>query len=216
MINITRTKTLIAVGILSCFLSACANQNYSKAQKGAATGAVVGALAGKGTGDNDKNRYLWGAVVGALAGGAIGNYMDNQEDELRDELADTGIEVYREGDNLRLVMPSNITFDSGESSLNPRLFPVLADVSKVLNQYDKTSLQIVGHTDNTGSAQYNQQLALARASKVKGYLNQQGVDSRRMTVDSQGEFSPVSSNDTAAGREQNRRVELSIVPITDS
>jgi outer membrane protein OmpA-like peptidoglycan-associated protein len=208
-------KTLISISIAGLFLTGCANQNYSNTQKGAAAGAVVGALAGKATGDNDKSRYAWGAVVGALAGGAIGTYMDRQEEDLREELADTDIEVYREGDNLRLVMPSNITFDSGESSLNPRLYPVLTDVSAVLNEYNKTSLRIVGHTDSTGAAEYNQQLSLARANQVKGFLNQQGVDNRRFIVEGQGEFSPVATNDTAQGREQNRRVELSIVPVTE-
>jgi outer membrane protein OmpA-like peptidoglycan-associated protein len=111
-------------------------------------------------------------------------------------------------------MPADITFDSGEANLNPKLYPLLTDVSMVLNRYEKTSLRIVGHTDNTGSADYNQQLALARAAKVKGFLNQQGVDSRRFIVEGQGEFSPVATNDTPDGREKNRRVELAIVPNT--
>nr|WP_136252613.1 OmpA family protein [Ningiella ruwaisensis] len=206
------TSVLVAAGSIS----GCANQNYSNTQKGAAIGTVVGAIAGKGTGDNDKSRYLWGGIVGGLAGAAIGNYMDKQEQQMREELSDTGVDVYREGDNLRLVMPANITFDTNKTTLDQSFYPVLEDVATVINEYEKTTLRIVGHTDSTGTAEYNKQLSLARAEKVKSVLNQYGVDDRRVVTSGQGEFDPIASNETAQGREQNRRVELMIVPLRET
>ena len=117
-------KLIVGVALSGLVLSGCASNsmgNASNTQKGAGIGAIVGALIGKGTGDNDKSRYVWGAAVGALAGSAIGNYMDRQEEEFREELADSGVEVYREGDVLRLYMPGSITFSSGNASVDSSL-----------------------------------------------------------------------------------------------
>lgn len=187
-------------------------ENMSNTQKGATIGAVTGALLGKGTGDHDKSRYAWGAAVGALAGGAIGSYMDKQEEEFRKELADSGIKVIREGDNIRLQLPSNVTFATGSATISQSFNPVLDDVARVLKKYEKTTMLIQGHTDSTGAAEYNQQLSLNRANAVRNHLVGSNVDSRRVTTEGYGESQPVADNDTKNGRQLNRRVELRILP----
>jgi len=205
-------KLMIVVAVASSLtIAGCANQ-MSNTQKGAAIGAVTGALLGKGTGDHDKSRYVWGAAVGALAGGAIGRYMDNQEQEFRDELAGSGIEVIRDGDNIRLQLPSNITFETGSASISGSFSPILTDVAKVLNKYEKTTMIVEGHTDSTGAADYNQQLSVNRATAVQSRLRSSGGYSRRLTEVGYGESMPFADNTTAAGRSENRRVELRIVP----
>lgn len=205
-------KFVLTMMMSSLVLAGCANM--SNTQKGAAIGAVTGALLGKGTGDNDKSRYVWGAAVGALAGGAIGSYMDKQEKEFREELADSGVKVIRDGDNLRLQLPSNITFATGSANISQSFSPVLNDVARVLQEYEKTTMLIEGHTDSTGSAEYNQQLSLNRAKAVRNHLVGNGVDSRRITTEGYGESMPVADNDTESGRQLNRRVELRIIPNT--
>lgn len=207
-------KTLIAgVVAMSVGIAGCAN-DPSNTQKGAALGAVVGALLGKATGDNDKSRYAWGAAVGAIAGGAIGNYMDRQEEALRKELADTGIEVVREGDNLKLVMPGDITFATDSASIASQFNPVLNDVATVVNEYEKTVLLIKGHTDDTGSEQYNQSLSERRAQSVKNLLTTYNVNPKRISTVGMGEYQPKVPNTSAQNRQQNRRVELEIQPLT--
>ncbi|KFZ32119.1 membrane protein [Pseudidiomarina salinarum] len=205
-------KLMVAVAISSALIAAGCTSQASNTQKGAAIGAIAGALIGKGTGDHDKSRYIWGAAVGALAGGAIGNYMDRQEQEFRDELAGSGIEVIREGDNIRLQMANNITFRTDSSSVNPSFEPVLSDVARVLQKYEKTTMIVEGHTDSTGTSEYNQQLSENRAAAVAAELMEDGVDRRRLTAIGYGESQPIASNDTAAGRQENRRVELRILP----
>ncbi|RUO73259.1 OmpA family protein [Idiomarina ramblicola] len=205
-------KLVLAMTMSSLALVGC--ENMSNTQKGASIGAVTGALLGKGTGDHDKSRYVWGAAVGALAGGAIGSYMDKQEEEFREELADSGVKVIRDGDNLRLQLPSNITFATGSANISQSFNPVLDDVARVLQKYEKTTMLIEGHTDSTGSAEYNQQLSLNRAKAVRNHLVGGGVDSRRVTTEGYGESMPVADNDTESGRQLNRRVELRIVPNT--
>lgn len=204
---------MIAVALSSLIISGCAS-NASNTQKGAGIGAVLGALAGKGTGDNDKKRYVWGAALGALAGGAIGSYMDKQEEEFRKELADSGVEVYREGDNIRLSIPGNITFGNDSAGIVTEFYPVLEDVSKVLNRYEKTKLSIEGHTDSVGEATYNNQLSMQRANSVANYLQGTNVDANRLQTIGMGESQPIANNDTVQGRQQNRRVELRVIPLT--
>ena len=205
-------KLVLTMMFSSLALVGC--ENMSNTQKGASIGAVTGAFLGKGTGDHDKSRYVWGAAVGALAGGAIGSYMDKQEEEFREELADSGVKVIRDGDNLRLQLPSNITFATGSANISQSFNPVLDDVARVLKKYEKTTMLIEGHTDSTGSAEYNQQLSLNRANAVRNNLVGNGVDSRRVTTEGYGESMPVADNDTESGRQLNRRVELRIVPNT--
>lgn len=205
-------KLALLTVMTSLVLVGC--ENMSNTQKGATIGAVTGALLGKGTGDHDKSRYVWGAAVGALAGGAIGSYMDKQEEEFREELADSGVKVIREGDNIRLQLPSNITFATGSATISQSFNPVLDDVARVLKKYEKTTMLIQGHTDSTGTAEYNQQLSLNRANAVRNHLVGNGVDTRRVTTEGYGESQPVADNDTESGRQLNRRVELRIVPNT--
>jgi len=192
-------------------ISGCASTNTGK---GAAIGAVIGALAGKATGDNHKSRYAWGAVVGAIAGSAIGSYMDKQEKELKQELAGSGVKVHRVGNDIYLEMPGDITFDTNSSRIYAQFYPVLQDVAKVLNKYEKTYLQVDGHTDSTGSSAYNQTLSESRAQSVKNYLVQQRVEQLRVGIQGYGEAQPVADNNTNAGRASNRRVELRIIPNT--
>ena len=210
-------KKTLAVSLIAASLTVagCAT-DPNNTQKGAAIGAVVGALLGKATGDNDKSRYAWGAAVGAIAGGAIGNYMDKQEEELRTELSDTGVQVVREGDNLRLIMPGDITFATDSASISPNFNPVLQDVAKIVNNYEKTVLMIKGHTDDTGSEQYNQSLSERRAGAVKNLLINYSVNPTRITTVGMGEYSPKVPNNSAANRSMTRRVEMEIQPLTQS
>ena len=186
---------------------------------GAALGAVAGAVTGlliardKSGGDQRKSALI-GAGIGALVGGGVGAYMDNQERELRDQLRATGVSVSRQGDQIILNMPSNITFATDQSDLNPGFFGVLDSVSIVLNKYPQTLLDIDGHTDNTGSPEYNQALSERRAVSVAQYLNSRGVDQRRLLIVGFGEQRPVASNASDAGRAANRRVEIRISPLT--
>lgn len=207
----TNKSSLFKVAALSSLLivGGCASTN---AEKGAAIGAVLGAIAGKGTGDHDKSRYVWGAAIGALAGGAIGGYMDKQEREFREQLADSGVNVVRQGNDIYLQMPGDITFDTNSSRISSQFYAVLDDVASILTKYDKTLLQIEGHTDSTGGNQLNQNLSEARANSVKNYLSQQRVFIQRIRTTGYGESAPIASNATVEGRAQNRRVELRIIP----
>lgn len=205
-------KTMIAVTLSTFIISGCATTT-SNSQKGAGIGAVVGALIGKGTGDNDKKRYVWGAALGALAGAAIGNYMDQQEEAFREELADSGVEVYREGDNIRLSIPGNITFPNNSAEIVTGFYPVLEDVAKVLNRYEKTKLSIEGHTDSVGDANYNRQLSMQRANSVANHLMSTNVMANRLQTLGMGESQPIGNNDNAQGRQENRRVELRVIPL---
>ncbi|EWH10836.1 OmpA/MotB domain-containing protein [Catenovulum agarivorans DS-2] len=202
---------ILTAAVTSVALLGCANS--SNTQKGAGIGAVIGAVAGKATGDHDKSRYAWGAAIGAIAGSAIGAYMDQQEQAFKKELADSGVDVVRDGDQLKLIMPGNLTFDSGSSIVKSNFHPILNDVAVVLKKFDKTKLSIEGHTDSTGDALYNQSLSEARANSVAHYLSQQNVADQRLRTIGMGESSPVASNQTAAARSQNRRVELRIIPV---
>ena len=209
-----KKQTVIASALAITLLGACSTTNNT--QKGAGIGAVIGAVAGKATGDNDKSRYVWGAALGAIAGSAIGSYMDRQEQELREQLADTGVDVIRENDNLRLVIPSKLTFDTNSASVSSSFYPILDDVAVVLRQYDKTKLKIEGHTDSVGSEQYNKQLSMSRANNVAAYLASQDIKDVRLKTLGLGETQPIASNDEAKNREKNRRVELEIIPIEQS
>ncbi len=187
-----------------------------------AGGAALGALAGAATGlliardkdgDDRRNAALIGAGIGALVGGGIGSYMDQQEEELRRQLRNSGVSVSRAGNQIILNMPGNITFASDDAALNPNFYNVLDSVAIVLAKYERTLLDIDGHTDSTGSEQYNQELSEARAVAVGQYLNQRGIDARRLRIIGYGETRPIADNSTEFGRQQNRRVEIRISPL---
>ena len=180
---------------------------------GAAAGAVVGLLTGGDAAAHRKNALI-AAGVGALAGGAIGNYMDRQEANLRHDLAGTGVSVTRMGDNITLNMPGNITFASDSAELNPNFYRVLNSVNLVLKEYEKTVVEVAGHTDSTGAPEYNQKLSERRANSVAQYLEGQGLRTDRVITVGAGETHPVATNDTPDGRQANRRVELTLTPLT--
>ncbi len=190
-------------------------QKTAKATSGAAIGAVVGAVIGAAT-SSKKDRGK-GALIGATAGGAVGGgigyYMDKQEAELRHQLEGTGVRVQRNGDEITLVMPGNITFDTNRNEVRADFFDVLNSVAMVLKEFEKTAIQISGHTDSTGGADLNQRLSEQRAASVASYLRSQGIPSQRIQTAGYGPRQPIASNDTAEGRAANRRVELKLVPL---
>lgn len=189
-------------------------QQISKTAGGAAIGAGIGALAGTLAGGDDRRNALIGAGVGALAGGTIGVFMDKQEAELRAQLQSTGVSVTRVGNNIVLNMPSNITFATDQDAVIPAFYPTLDSVALVLKKYNQTLINVYGHTDSTGSDDYNQALSQRRANAVSQYLASQGVNSQRMAAVGYGETRPIADNSTEAGRAQNRRVEIQIVPLS--
>jgi outer membrane protein OmpA-like peptidoglycan-associated protein len=192
-------------------------ERTSKTGKGAMVGAGIGAVAGIISGDDARERRkraLIGAGVGAIAGGATGAYMDKQEAELRKQMESTGVSVSRDGDNIILNMPGNITFASSSSDLNSEFFQVLDSVVQVLNKYEKTLIEIAGHTDSSGAEDMNQRLSEQRANAVASYLKSHKILPDRVAAFGLGENHPVADNGTPAGRAQNRRVELTLVPIT--
>lgn len=219
-----RLGRILVAGIVAALVTGCyttdpysGDRKVSNTAKGAGIGAAVGAVAGILSGPDaraHRKNALIAAGVGALAGGAAGQYMDRQESKLRSQLAGTGVSVTRNGDNITLNMPGSITFRTDSSDLNPDFFKVLDSVSLVLKEYDKTMLEVAGHTDDTGSAQYNQALSERRAGSVAQYLESRGVNAQRVATVGAGETHPVATNATPAGRQANRRVELSLEPIT--
>lgn len=191
-------------------------QGMSKTSKGAIIGALAGVAAGLLSGDGAterRQRALVGAGVGGLAGAAIGNYQDRQEAALRQQTAGTGVDVVRQGNNITLNMPSGITFDFDKSNLKPEFYPVLDNVARTLQEYNQTVIEVAGHTDSVGSDAYNQKLSEQRANAVSSYLQGRGLNRERFIVVGAGESRPIASNDTEAGRAQNRRVEITLVPI---
>ena len=192
-------------------------EQTSKTTRGALIGAAAGAAVGLMSGDDAVERRqhaLIGAGIGALAGGAIGNYMDRQEAELRAELEGTGVSVTRIGDNITLNMPGNVTFATDSSDLSPAFFNVLNSVGKVLKEYDQTVVEVAGHTDNTGSEAYNQGLSERRASSVSQYFQSRNITGERLIIVGMGELRPVADNSSTSGRQTNRRVEITMVPLT--
>jgi outer membrane protein OmpA-like peptidoglycan-associated protein len=193
-------------------------KKVNNATKGAGIGALAGAVLGAATGDNSKERRqraLIGAGVGALTGAGVGAYMDRQEAKLRAQLQGTGVSVTRSGNDLILNMPGNITFKTASADLNANFYKVLDSVALVLKEFDKTLIDVEGHTDSDGDDAYNQTLSLQRANSVGSYLESHGVNIQRVVTLGAGESQPIASNSTAAGKQQNRRVELKLQPITE-
>jgi len=216
-----RVRAMGMAVVLTAFISACSTvnpytreQQTSKAAKGAGIGAAAGAVVGLLTKGDKLQNALIGAGVGAIAGGGVGYYMDVQEAKLRQQLEGTGVSVTRMGDNITLNMPSSITFALNSADLNAQFYNALNGVTMVLKEYNKTVIEVAGHTDSSGSDQYNMQLSERRAQSVASYLSSQGVQSSRLMTVGAGETRPVASNDTEQGRSANRRVEMTIVPVT--
>lgn len=204
------------VGISALMLlTACTTNPYTgekKASNAALYGAGAAVVCGI-IGSRESSKHARNAAAGCgLIGAGIGAYMDVQETALREQLQGSGVSVVREGDNIRLIMPGNITFETDSHLLRPNFSPVLESVGLVLAKYNDTTMRVTGHTDNTGSEQYNQTLSESRAQSVATNLMSQGVAGNRLYIQGSGESMPIADNSTAAGRASNRRVELYILP----
>lgn len=187
----------------------------------AAIGGIGGALGGYLLGDivggrHDRTEKLVGAGIGGLAGAGIGAYMDRQERDLRQRTAGTDVQVIRRGDDLVLNIPSGITFAYDSADVQPQFQRTLDQVAGTLAEYKQTYVDVYGHTDSTGSDAYNEALSQRRATSVADYLSAHGVQSARLGTRGYGKTQPIAPNDTDAGRAANRRVEVKIVPITQS
>jgi outer membrane protein OmpA-like peptidoglycan-associated protein len=218
-------KLVLAMTVMTVFVSGCKTldaytreEQTSNTTKGALIGAGIGAAVGLMSGDDAVERRqhaMIGAGIGALAGGSVGYYMDKQEAELRAELEGTGVSVTRDGDNITLNMPGNVTFATDSSDLSPAFFDVLNSVGTVIDEFDQTVVEVAGHTDSTGSHAYNQSLSERRSASVASYLKGRGVISERLITVGMGENYPIADNSTSEGRQVNRRVEITMVPLTE-
>jgi outer membrane protein OmpA-like peptidoglycan-associated protein len=209
-----RGTTFIGLALVF-LLTACTTNPYTGEQQaskaatyGAGAAAVCGLIGAMDSTEKARNAALGCGIVGA----GIGAYMDVQEAKLREQLQGTGVQVIREGNNIRLIMPGNITFQTDSYNLNQGFYPTLNSVGLVLAKYADTTIRVSGHTDNTGSRQYNQTLSERRAKSVADYLATQGVAQARMYVEGLAFDQPAADNASSAGRSQNRRVELYILP----
>jgi outer membrane protein OmpA-like peptidoglycan-associated protein len=210
-----RTLKFIGAASALIFTAACTVNPYTgeqQASKAATYGGGAAAICGL-VGAIDSGKHARNAALGCgIVGAGVGAYMDVQEKKLRDQLQGTGVSVVREGDNIRLVMPGNITFETDSYNLRGSFYPVLNSVGQVLAKYGDTTVRVSGHTDNTGSRAHNQTLSERRAASVADYLVTREVARNRMLVQGLGFDQPIADNGTAAGRAQNRRVELHILP----
>lgn len=185
------------------------SQTSNAVRYGAGAGVVCALIGAAESGQRARNAGLGCGVIGA----GVGAYMDAQEAELRQELAGSGVQVQRNGDQLNLIMPGNVTFNTNEFVVRGEFFPVLDSVAQVLAKFKDTRLVVSGHTDSTGAADYNYNLSNRRATSVSNYLATRGVDQTRLIAQGMGPDQPIASNNTEAGKAQNRRVELQIVAV---
>lgn len=219
--SLFRPARWAALALIAVFVAGCSIDPYTGQEKvsntgkgagiGAATGAVIG-VATSSKKDREKGALI-GAAVGAAAGGGIGYYMDRQEAQLRQRLEGTGVRVQRIGDNIKLIMPGNVTFATSSDQIAPNFYDVLDSVALVLREFKDTQIAVKGYTDSTGSFEFNQQLSERRAQSVAQYLINQQVPAARIRTQGYGPRQPVASNETETGRAQNRRVEIDLIPI---
>ena len=220
-----QTLKLAALGAtLAVFTAGCATytgqtndpNDPNRTKRGALIGAGIGAVAGLLSGGDAverRQRAMVGAGIGALAGGGIGAYQDRQEAELRRETAGTGIDVSRDGDVIKLNLPDGVTFDFAKYDLKPQFYPALNNVARTLAEYNQTIVEVTGHTDSVGSADFNQRLSEQRANSVGNYLIGQGLVRERFEIIGMGKNYPIADNNTDAGRALNRRVEIRVLPL---
>ncbi len=214
----TRFHRPVALGFGLLLIAGCATnpdtgqREMTKTGKSAAIGAAVGAAVGGVSGGNRGKRAAIGAAAGAAIGAGVGKYMQNQEDKLRQQTAGTGVEVTRQGDDIILNMPGRVTFATDSAQITPAFYSTLDQVTATITEYQDTRVRVAGHTDSTGSDSYNQQLSERRAQAVASYLTGSGVANTRVTTVGYGETQPIASNETADGRQQNRRVEIVLSP----
>jgi len=219
-------RKLMAVAIAAALvLAGCQTQDpYTGEQKtshatrgaifGALGGAAIGALTNTSSGKQAARNAMIGAGVGALVGAGVGHYMDESEARLRERLRGAGVKVRRQGNNIVLEMASDITFPVNGDQVNPNFYRTLAAVGEVLTEFNRTTIEVSGHTDSTGDDRYNRDLSQRRANSVAYILSQNGVMPQRMYVVGYGEQYPIASNGTTAGKARNRRVEIQIIPLT--
>lgn len=221
------SRRLIVVATAVAMLSGCASQNpydnqgqaessggMSKTAKYGGIGALVGAVAGAAIDHNNRGKgALIGAAVAGVGAAGYGYYADKQEAALRASMANTGVEVQRQGDQIKLIMPGNITFATDSSAIASSFYSPLNNLAGSLKQYNQNIIEIIGYTDSTGSRQHNMDLSLQRAQSVSTYLTSQGVDASHLTVRGAGPDQPIASNADVNGRAQNRRVEVNLKPI---
>ncbi|MFN0024317.1 MAG: OmpA family protein [Parvularculaceae bacterium] len=215
-------RKAILLGSIAILAAACTTNPYTGERRagrvatsgtgGAVAGAAAGAIIGSVTGSAGKGAII-GAVAGAAIGGGIGIYQDQQQAKLRERLLNAGVQVEREGDNIRLIMPSDITFQTAQSDIQPGFYDTLNSVAVVLNEFKKTSITVAGHADARGSDSYNLDLSQRRALSVSSYLSSQGVNAGRLNAIGYGETRPIGDNSTAGGQSANRRVEILIDPV---
>ncbi|SPF79411.1 OmpA family protein [Pseudoprimorskyibacter insulae] len=220
MIRARIPLTVVTLSVLT--LTACSQPAYqpnpqpaTKTQKGALLGGAIGGLLGAMSGDNGaekRQNAIKGAIIGAAGGAIIGNQLDKQEADLRNQLGNDNVTIQNTGDRLIVTMPQDILFATDSATLRPDLTRDLRTVAQNLIAYPDTTVQVIGHTDNTGDATYNQNLSVSRARSVANVLVGEGVQSYRVQAFGRGESQPVASNLTPEGRQQNRRVEIVILP----
>ncbi len=214
--TLAAAAALLTLGVTACTTDPYTGQQHvNRTAVGIAAGAIGGYLLGDLVGGhNDRTEQLVGAGIGAIAGGAVGAYMDQQEADLRRQTAGTGVDVLRQGDDLILRMPSSVTFDVDRWDVKPQFYGVLDDVGRTLSSYNQTYIDVLGHTDTTGSNEHNQVLSEHRAASVADYLASHGVAHARMATRGFGETAPLyNPDDTDTKRAANRRVEIKIVPF---
>lgn len=208
-------KKLVIASVCASLVASC---QTVRDNPNTAAGAIIGGLAGAAVGaampGNDRRGALIGAGIGMLAGAAVGQYLDQQQRELEQSLAGTGADVRREGDALYVSFPADITFDVDSTRIYPGAYSALDRVADVLRRYPKSYVDVIGHTDSTGSEEYNQRLSERRAEAVANYLKSRGVQPERIAVYGMGETQPIATNATPEGRARNRRVEIRIIPAT--
>ena len=209
------THKAIGLSILSTFiLSACAeldNSPQKNTVQGAGIGAAIGAAAGLILGDDTKDVII-GTAAGAIIGGAVGNRLDVQEAALRESLSSKDTTIRNTGSELIVTLPEGITFDVDSTYVRESFRPEIAKIADSLQEFSDTTVDVIGHTDSTGGADYNQALSADRARSVTGILTREGVSSSRIITYGRGETAPVASNDNEYGKAQNRRVEIVIRP----
>ncbi|MEL6582995.1 MAG: OmpA family protein [Pseudomonadota bacterium] len=201
------------VGVIALTGLAACGESLSRGEQGAIIGAIAGAAAGNAIDSNEPRGAILGAIAGAAVGGAAGNLLDEQERKLQEDLAGSGIEIENTGTDLRLTADSSavpFAFDSAELTPNARL--QIVTIADTLAAYPSTRVEVVGHTDSVGAADYNMSLSERRARSVIGVLEGNGVSGGRLSAFAAGENEPIASNDTESGRARNRRVEIIIIP----
>lgn len=218
-------RKLLILGAVAAMVVGCTTNPYTGERRagravtsgagGAAAGAAAGAIGGAIAGRPGKGAAI-GAAAGAAIGVGIGVYQDRQQAKLRERLLNSGVQVQRDGDNLILLMPSDITFAVNQSDINPGFYETLNSVAIVLDEFDKTTISVYGHADSTGPEDYNMQLSQRRAQSVSSYLAGQGVAPSRLQAIGFGESRPIADNGSEAGRAANRRVEIVIDPREDA